>query len=151
MWTEEIVKLDTCSTKEEKKAFKHVAQNKYHVQRGTRLHLYADGWTPVGREHFDTICHEVRDMMKSTELWSTLHAHWKTYVTMNHRYSYVRNDRDAIDYDHVVTSDNDDDDDDCIVCLAGDDKDCYDDDNSAAAWSDLDEQGREKRMRVESV
>ena len=59
VWMEEIVKLDTCATRDEKKAFKHIAQNKYHVQRGTRLPLYADGWTPKGREHFDTICGEV--------------------------------------------------------------------------------------------
>ncbi len=148
VWKEEIVKLDTCATVEEKKAFEHVAQNKYHVQRGTRLPLYSDGWTPEGRKRFDTICGEVQDVMKSEELWSTLQAHWKTYVKKNHRYSYVRNVTDASEHDdNVETSDDDDD---CIVHLAGDNDDFLDGD-SDAAWTDLVEQGREKRMRVVPV
>ncbi len=69
VWMEEIIKLETCASKEEKKAFKHIAKNKYHVQRGTRLPLYSDGWTPDGREHFDTIIGEVRDMLRLKELW----------------------------------------------------------------------------------
>ena len=35
MWMEDIKKSDICATKEEEKAFKHIAKNKYHVQRGT--------------------------------------------------------------------------------------------------------------------
>jgi hypothetical protein len=44
-----------CATKEEEKAFKYVAQNKYHVQQGTRLSVYRDGWTSDGCAYFDTI------------------------------------------------------------------------------------------------
>ena len=151
VWKEEIVKLNTCATKEEKKSFKHVAQNKYHVQRGTRLPLYADGWTPEGHNHFGTLCGEVRAMMKSNELWSTLQAHWKTYVAKHHKYSYIRDVTDVNEHDGEVASDDDDDDDgDCIMYLAGDDDDSLDvgiDDD----WVDLEAQGRAKRMRVEPV
>lgn len=150
VWMEEIDKLDTCATVAEKKAFKHVAQNKYHVQRGTRLPLYSDGWTPEGRERFDVICGEVRDMMKSEELWSTLQKHWKVYVAKNHRYSYVRDVTDASEHDDNVETASEDDDDDCIVQLAGDTEDFLDGD-SDAAWADSEEQGREKRMRLVPV
>jgi len=147
VWMEEIVKLETCASKEEKKAFKHVAKNKYHVQRGTRLPLYSDGWTPDGRERFDTIIDEVRDMMRSKELWSTLQGHWKTYVAKHHKYSYVRSVKDASVHDvNVETTDDDDDDDDdddCVVHLSGDNDDSLD-----GAWSDSEEQGRGKRMRM---
>ena len=150
VWMEEIVKLDTCAMKEEKKAFKHIAQNKYHVQRGTRLPLYSDGWTPDGHERFDTICSEVRGMMKSEELWSTLQTHWKTYVTKNHRYSYVCNVMDGVDNDDKVET-SEDGDDDCIVHLAGDDDEFLDDDSDDASLLEFEEQGREKRMRVVPV
>ena len=151
VWKEEIVKLDTCATVEEKKAFEHVALNKYHVQRGTRLPLYSDGWTPEGRKRFDTICGEVRDMMKSEELWSTLQAHWKTYVAKNHRYSYVlRNITNESEHDDNVETSDDDDDHDCIVHLSGD-KDDFLDGDSDAAMTDSVEQGRKKRMRVVPV
>jgi hypothetical protein len=148
VWMEEIVKLDTCSTKEEKKAFKHVAQNKYHVQRGARLRLYADGWTPDGRERFNAICDEVRDMMESKELWSTLQEHWKTYMKKNHRYSYVCSVTDEVVDDTIAGTS--DDDEDCIVRLAGDTGDLLDDDTDVA-WEESDEQGREKRMRLVPV
>jgi hypothetical protein len=134
VWMEEIVKLETCASKEEKKAFKHVAENKYHVQPGTRLPLYSDGWTPDGRERFDTIIGEVRDMMRLKELWSTLQAHWKTYVATHHKYSDVRSVKDASEHD---------DDDDCIVHMSGDNDDSLD-----GAWSDSEEQGRVKRLRM---
>ena len=150
VWKEEIVKLNTCATKEEKKSFKHVAQNKYHVQRGTRLPLYADGWTPEGHNHFGTLCGEVRAMMKSNELWSTLQAHWKTYIAKHHKYSYIRDVTDVNEQNNEVASDDDDDDGYCIVYLAGDDDDSLDvgiDDD----WVDLEAQGRAKRMRVEPV
>ena len=146
VWMEEIVKLDTCATRDEKKAFKHIAQNKYHVQRGTRLPLYADGWTPDGRERFDTICDEVRDMMQSKELWTTLQEHWKSYVAKHHRYSYVRTVAEEGEHDdNVERSDDDDDDDDCIVHLAGDNDEIDDD------WTNLVKQGHEKRMRLVPV
>ena len=88
-WMEEIFKEETCTTREEKKAFKNVANNKYHVQREARLAVFADGWTGEGRDHFNTLCHEVEDMMKSKELWSTLQLHWDVYTKKNHKYSYV--------------------------------------------------------------
>ena len=150
VWKEEIVKLNTCATKEEQKSFKHVAKNKYHVQRGTRLPLFSDGWTPEGHNHFGTLCGEVRAMMNSSELWSTLQAHWKTYVAKNHRYSYVRDVTDESGRDDEVASDDDYDDEDCIVHLAGDDNDSLDD-GIDDDWADSEAQGRTKRMRVEPV
>ena len=88
-------------------------------------------------------------MMKSNELWSTLQAHWKTYVSKNHRYGYVRDVTDAIEHDDNVEA-SEDDDEDCIVHLAGDDNDSLDGDNDGGL-AGLEEQGREKRMRVVPV
>ena len=88
VWEEEIVKTRTCDTKEEKKAFQHVAVSKYHVKRGTRIGLYRDGWTGDGQVYFRTICKEILDMMKNDKLWSTLKLHWSSYVKKYHKYSY---------------------------------------------------------------
>ena len=88
-------------------------------------------------------------MMKSNELWSTLQAHWKTYVAKNHKYSYLCDVTDESAHDDDVASEEDDDGD-CIVHLAGDDNESLDvgiDDD----WADSEAQGRAKRIRVEPV
>ncbi len=76
VWKEEIAKARTCDTKEKKKEFQHVAVSKYHVKRGTRIDLYCNGWTSDGQVYFGTICKEISDMVKNSELWSTLKLHW---------------------------------------------------------------------------
>jgi hypothetical protein len=139
VWMEDIKKSETCATKEEEKAFKHVAENKYHVQRGTRLPMYRDGWTSEGRAYFDTICGEIRNMMGCEKLWSTLKSHWETYGKKYHKYSYVLKEVNTNIGEDVAESE-DEDDDNCVVYLPGDDDDDDDDDGG-------DEQGREKRQR----
>ena len=139
VWMEDIKMSETCATKEEEKAFKHVAQNKYHVQRGTRLPLYRDGWTSEGRAYYESVCGEIRDMMRSEGLWSTLKSHWETYGKKYHKYSYVLKELDTNICEDVAESE-DEDDDNCVVFLPGDD---YDDDDNDGD----DEQGREKRQR----
>jgi len=105
VWMEEIVKAVTCENDEEKRAFKRVAVNKYHVKRGSRIALYQDGWTSEGHEYFGSICAEIRDMMKAGELWSTLKSHWATYAKKYHKYSYVCNKSlMEVNEDHEDTS-----------------------------------------------
>jgi hypothetical protein len=116
-----------------------VAENKYHVQRGTRLPMYRDGWTSEGRAYFDTICGEIRNMMGCEKLWSTLKSHWETYGKKYHKYSYVLKEVNT-NIGQDVAESEDDDDDNCVVYLPGDDDDNDDDDGG-------DEQGREKRQR----
>ncbi len=139
VWMEDITMSQTCATKEEKKEFEHVAQNKYHVQRGSCLPMYRDGWTSDGRTYFDTICGEIRKMMRCDGLWSTLISHWETYSKKYHKYSYVLKEVDT-NIGEDVAELEDDDDDNCVVFLPGDDDD--DDDNNGD-----DVQGREKRQR----
>jgi hypothetical protein len=143
VWMEGIKKSEICATKEEERAFKHVAKNKYHVPRGTRLPVYRDCWTGDGWAYFDTICGEIRDMMKSEGLWLTLKLHWDAYGKKYHKYSYICNDSGTTDIGMNMTESDDEDEDDCIVILPGDDvslNDEYEDDN--------DEQGCEKRTRM---
>jgi len=148
VWMEEIVKNKTCTSREEKKEFKHVALNKYHAQRGARLGVYTDGWTNDGREHFNSLCDEIQDMMKAEELWSTLQLHWDAYVKKYHKYIYVHNEKRSVDNsDDAETLDNEDDDD-CVVFLPGDEDDLID----REEWDDgVDMQGRKKRAKVVPV
>ena len=77
------------------------------------------------RQRFDTIIDEVRDIMGSKELWSTLQAHWKTYVAKHHKYSYIRNDSSTTNIGGDTTE-SEEEDDDCVVFLPGDDVDMDD-------------------------
>jgi hypothetical protein len=157
VWEEEIVKTRTCDTKEEKKAFQHVAVSKYHVKRGTRIGLYRDGWTGDGQVYFRTICKEILDMMKNDKLWSTLKLHWSSYVKKYHKYSYIRDEDNAADNDDdMSTSDKENDDNDCIVSLPGEDDDASAGymlgDGSESEQEDEDnEPGRSKRPRMYPV
>jgi hypothetical protein len=147
VWMEEMVKEEMCATREEKKAFKSVATNKYHVQRGARLAVYADGWTSEGRDHFNALCDEIQDMMNSEELWSTLQRHWDTYSKKYHQYSYVRDTVCLIQENAVETLDQENDDD-CVVFLPGDEDDLIDGEH----WDDgVAMQGREKQARKTPV
>ena len=147
VWMEEIFKEETCTTREEKKAFKNVAINKYHVQRGARLAVFADGWTGEGRDHFNTLCHEVEDMMKCKELWSTLQLHWGVYSKKNHKYSYVQDTACSLLNQEVEETPDKENDDDCVVFLPGDEDDMLFD--GADDWDDgVAMQGREKQART---
>jgi hypothetical protein len=140
VWEEEIVKTRTCDTKEEKKAFQHVAVSKYHVKRGTRIGLYRDGWTGDGQVYFRTICKEILDMMKNDKLWSTLKMH-----------RYVLDEDNAADNDDDMSpSDKENDDNDCIVSLPGEDDDASDGSESEQEDED-NEPGRSKRPRMYPV
>lgn len=157
VWEEEIVKTRTCDTKEEKKAFQHVAVSKYHVKRGTRIGLYRDGWTGDGQVYFRTICKEILDMMKNDKLWSTLKLHWSSYVKKYHKYSYIRDEDNAADNDDdTSSSDKENNDNDCIVSLPGEDDDASAGymlgDGSESEQEDEDnEPGRSKRPRMYPV
>jgi len=145
VWVEDIKKAEMCATEEEEPVFKHVAKNKYHVQRGTRLPVYRDGWTSEGRAYFDTICKEIRYMMKSEGLWSTLKLHWEAYAKKYHKYSYIRNDSSTTNIGGDTTE-SEEEDDDCVVFLPGDDVDMDDEHDDGD-----DEHGREKRRRMWGV
>lgn len=148
VWMEEITKNKTCTNREERKAFKHVALNKYHAQRGARLGVYTDGWTNDGREHFNSLCDEIRGMMKTKELWSTLQLHWDAYTKKYHKYSYIRNEKHSVDNSDDAEALDNEDDDDCVVFLPGDEDDLFD----GEEWDDgVDMQEREKRAKVVPV
>ncbi len=101
--------------------------------------MYRDGWTSEGRAYFDTICSEIKNMMRCERLWSTLKSHWETYGKKYRKYSYVLKEVN-MNIGEDVAKLEDDDDDNCVVYLPGDDDDDDDDDGG-------DEQGREKRQR----
>ena len=155
VWMEEIVKAVTCENDEEKRAFKRVAVNKYHVKRGSRIALYQDGWTSEGHEYFGSICAEIRDMMKAGELWSMLKSHWATYAKKYHKYSYVCNKSlMEVNEDHEDTSEQENDDD-CVVSLPGEDVDdniIESDDGYAESGDDDESEGRpRKKQYIEAV
>jgi hypothetical protein len=155
VWKEEIIKARTCDTKEKKKAFQHVAISKYHIKRGTRIDLYHDGWTSDGQVYFGTICKEISDMVKNSELWSTLKLHWSSYVKKYHNYSYIREmEKTADNDDNVSTSDKENNDNDCVVSLPGEDDDAgyiLGDTSESEQEEDDNEQGQSKRPRMYPV
>ncbi len=153
VWMEEMVKAATCENDEEKRAFKRVAVNKYHVKRGSRIPLYQDGWTSEGQEYFGSICAEIRDMMAS-EVWSTLKFHWAMYAKKYHKYSYVCNESlTEVNEDHENMSDQENDDD-CVVSLPGEEDDNIIENDGGYVESDDDEneKGRpSKKQHIEAV
>ena len=51
VWDESAEIKDKCNTPEAKKDYKRTATQEYHVQRGTRLTLYQEGWTSEGKNY----------------------------------------------------------------------------------------------------
>ena len=86
VWKEEMDKVKTCTTAEEKKLYQSNAKNKYHVKRGARIPLYQDGWTNEGQEYYKDMCAEILAIKNNERLWATLKVHWATYTKKYHKY-----------------------------------------------------------------
>jgi hypothetical protein len=154
VWMEETVKVVMCETDNEKRAFKCVAINKYHVQRGYHIALYQDGWTSEEHEYFGSICGEIRDMMMAGKLCSTLQSHWAVYAKKYHKYSYICNKLlMGVNEDHHVDMLEQANDDDCVVLLPGeDDDDNINNDDSYAESSDDESEDRpHKKQHIKAV
>ena len=117
VWEEEIIKSETCETREEKKAFPNEATLKHHVKRGTRIVLFQDGWKKEGGEYFISLCHTFDELKKLDKIWGQVQNHWETYTRKYHTIS-------RYECDNAVHNNYDDDcgegensEDDCIISL----------------------------------
>jgi len=149
VWVEEIDKKLTCDTEEQRKAFRHVAVNKHHVKKGTRIVVFQDGWTSDGWKYYGKVCKEVSDVMKS-EIWSSLKLHWGKYVQKYHKYSYVHDGNDDVNINDEVNKENQDED--CVVSLPGeptdDDEFDLDDESDTDDNTENDESAPQEHMQM---
>jgi hypothetical protein len=149
MWQEEINKCETCLTIQEKKEFQHTASLKYHVKRGTKIALFADGWTQEGRAYFSSLCQVFDELKKSNKIWSLLQNHWKTYTKKYHVIG-VEEFHHNNNFGRVDCGDEEEsNDDDCMVLLPGEETSDFEE----AVESDSDNErnrfwARNKRQRV---
>ena len=119
VWDESEEIKKTCNTPEDKTDYERRAKQWYHVQRGTRLTLYQEGWTSEGKNYHMDIEKGLHKMKNNDKLWGNVTKQWMKYSQANGKNCYEKQDlsttRLTKDGD-----DSDDDDDDNLLTLPAD-------------------------------
>ena len=114
VWDESAEIKKNCNTPDEKKDYERKAKQCYHVQRGTRLTLYQEGWTSEGKNYHMDMEKGLHKMKNNDKLWGNVTKQWMKYSQANGKNCYEKQDLSTT----KVTKDGD-----------GDDSDDDDDDN----------------------
>ena len=104
-------------TDNEKKNATRLAGPKYHVKKGTKLRLYADGQTDEGRLYFKTLNTDFLVPKNDETFWEQMKEHWKQYTRENHHYSYDQRGNAGVDDEGVYDDDENLEENDFVVVL----------------------------------
>lgn len=90
VWEEDCVVKETCHTKEAIEAYNRTAEQKYHVQKGTRIKKFHNGWTEDGRAYLKALIQDFKRVMTNGDFYGNLIDHWRTYASKHHRTHWKR-------------------------------------------------------------
>ena len=112
VWDESAEIKDKCNTPEAKKDYKRTATQSYHVERGTRLTLYQEGWTTEGKNYHNHMKRCLIKMKENEELWGNVTKQWRNYAEANGKNCYENKDCTTSKVMKQGEGDDSDDDDD---------------------------------------
>lgn len=78
VWKEELQIRATSTTNDDRRKATREKKPRYHEGRGKRLKRYGDGWTDHGREYYQQLLGNFKNL-KNCDVWNTLQDYWKLY------------------------------------------------------------------------
>jgi hypothetical protein len=87
VWEEDLQIKASSRIDEERRNAMHHKKPKYHIGRGKHLKWFGDGWTNNGREYYQELLRNFKEL-KSSDVWNTLQDHWTLYQKKH----YARDD-----------------------------------------------------------
>ena len=70
--------------------FVRSAKQKYHVEEGTKLPKYGNGWKENGRAYFQELCGQFDNLIKNEKYFEALSEYWQDYLRKYHRSYYEK-------------------------------------------------------------
>ena len=112
VWDESAEIKKTCNTPEDKKDYERREKQWYHVQRGTRLTLYQEGWTSEGKNYHMDMEKGLHKMKNNDKLWGNVTKQWMKYSQANGKNCYEKQDLSTTKVTKNGDGDDSDDDED---------------------------------------